>query len=98
MIPLAKLAKLSPKHRLRKAALVLGEVERSLMAAGEAEASGLRRYARDMAALLCGEGGASSGLPALKFARALLEAPDSGFLRALDALRHELLSRTGQAP
>ena len=31
MIPLAKLAKLSPRHRMRKAALVLGEAERELL-------------------------------------------------------------------
>jgi RNA methyltransferase, TrmH family len=33
MIPLDKLAKLSPVHRMRKTALVLGELERELMAA-----------------------------------------------------------------
>ncbi len=97
MIPLAKLAKLSPNHRLRKAALVLGEVERSLMAADSGEgAERLKRYAREMAALL--EGAGSEGPPALKAARALRDASENSFLRALDALRHELLSLTGQAP
>ena len=97
MIPLDKLAKLSPTHRLRKAALVLGEVERGLLASGAGEgADSLRRYARSLAALL--EGPSSADQPALTAARELREAPDSGFLRALDALRHELFSRTGHAP
>jgi len=97
MIPLAKLAKLSPNHRLRKAALVLGEVERSLMASDSGDAAdSLKRYARGMAALL--DGASADGPVALRKARALYDAPEDAFLRALDALRHELLSLTGQAP
>jgi RNA methyltransferase, TrmH family len=96
MIPVPKLAKLAPRHRLRKAALVLGEVERRLMApTPPEEAERLRRYAADVAALL---EGADSPAPARGAAGALRAAEGSGFLRALDALRHTLLAQTGQAP
>lgn len=95
MIPLAKLAKLSPNHRLRKAALALGAIERSLMLSGSgAEADTLKCYARELAALLEG----TEGTRGLEAARALRDARDDGFVRAVDALRHELLTRTGQAP
>jgi TrmH family RNA methyltransferase len=106
MIPLEKLAKLSPRHRLRKAALVLGEVERELMSlspAGKAEAAA--RYARGLADLLSRE--ADAPAPLRLAAQALREADQAprgdaeaqaGFLRALDALRHALLAQTGQAP
>jgi RNA methyltransferase, TrmH family len=63
MIPLNKLAKLSPKHRMRKAALVLGELERSLLegrpsleAPEHASDEELRRWASGLAELLAGEG------------------------------------------
>jgi len=101
VIPLVKLAKLSPRHRLRKAALVLGEIERTLMAGPEAEnAVELRRYASSLAALLAGD---EEALPSTRRAAEPLTAATGAltpaeFLRALDSFRHELLARTGQAP
>jgi RNA methyltransferase, TrmH family len=101
VIPLDKLAKLSRRHRLRKAALVLGEVERELMARHEHPGVDPRgRYAKAVAGLLAGD--PESPPTVLRAAGALRALPDevegAPFLRSLDALRHALISQTGQAP
>jgi RNA methyltransferase, TrmH family len=101
VIPLDKLAKLSPRHRLRKAALALGEIERELMARPEGpDAVSRRRRAGDLAALLAGDPGTPPRV--LLAAGALRALPEAAagtvFLRSLDALRHALISQTGQAP
>jgi len=111
MIPLSKLAKLAPRHRMRKAALVLEEVER-LALAGEGggnrpDEGELRRWASGLAGLLSED--AATPEPVKAAAGALdkvagspgedLGAPGpSGLVRAVDALRHALLGATGQAP
>jgi TrmH family RNA methyltransferase len=101
MIPIDKLAKLAPRHRMRKAALVLRELERGLMLSPEGE-EGLEAYARALANLLAS---AAEAPEELRDAAALLaseQRPGAGdradFLRAVDGLRHALLSATGQAP
>jgi RNA methyltransferase, TrmH family len=101
VIPVDKLARLSPRHRMRKAALVLGEVERELMAGREPSGLDPRgRYARDLAALLAGD--PETPPPVLRAAGALRSLPEeadgAAFLRSLDALRHALIAQTGQAP
>jgi len=102
MIPLNKLAKLAPRHRMRKAALVLGQVERELMraaAGAQAEADGaaaLERYAAALGSLIAAEAEAPEAARSLAAALAAAEGP--GLLRAVDALRHELLAVSGQAP
>ncbi len=107
MIPLAKLAKLSPNHRFRKAALVLGGIERTLLAraenpvilAGE-EAERLDRYIRELSGFLARDRDAPESVRAAA-SSLLLTAdaePATAALRDIDRLRHTLLSHTGQAP
>jgi RNA methyltransferase, TrmH family len=93
MIPIPKLAKLAPRHRMRKAALVLGELERSMLSqAGDLEI----RYVRSLAALVASTPEITPrALADAKFLEACCEAE---ILRAIDRLRHALLSATGQAP
>ncbi|HRY73193.1 MAG TPA: hypothetical protein P5165_08210, partial [Spirochaetia bacterium] len=60
MIPLAKLARLHPRHRLRKAALVLSEVERRLrapypLAGQEADRAAAESYAAALCAYLAAD-------------------------------------------
>ncbi|HTX71313.1 MAG TPA: TrmH family RNA methyltransferase [Rectinemataceae bacterium] len=103
MIPLEKLAKLSPRHRLRKTALVLEAAERQLLADPSAAAT-LAGYLRGLAGLL-GADAASAESPqrlagsaeALEHAAAAGE-PSGALVRAVDALRHAALAETGQAP
>jgi RNA methyltransferase, TrmH family len=102
MIPLNKLAKLSPKHRMRKAALALGDLERQLLGRTEIIENGeLFRWARGLAALFTDEKEAPD--PVRSAAAALHGKsepgiPDEELIRAIDSLRHALLSATGQAP
>jgi TrmH family RNA methyltransferase len=104
MIPISKLAKLSPRHRMRKAALVLGEVERELLGdrSGPAEKGyPLSTYLLALSKLLSEE--KETGASVLAAATALCAACGTAFeagvvLRAVDALRHALLLATGQAP
>lgn len=97
MIPLAKLAKLAPRHRMRKIALVLGELEMSLMGTDPDPAA--IRYALGLAKLLIAE---KEGPEAPRAAALGLAAACEGaipqLVRAVDALRHALLRTTGQAP
>lgn len=79
---------------MRKAALVLGEVERELMRG--AAPPELGAYASKLGALLSAEPEAPE--PLRDLAAALAAAGESGTLRAVDALRHALLAATGQAP
>ena len=110
MIPAQKLAKLSPRHRMRKAALVLGEVERGLLRGGR-EAEGLEEYAAQLAGLFSGLAEAEAEteaearlLGAVREAAACLATAGPGgpsgpgLIRAVDRLRHALLAATGQAP
>ncbi len=94
MIPLAKLAKLAPRHRMRKSALVLGELERELMRTGPSPA--LAAYAAGMGRLLAALPEAPA--PARDSAAALAGTGECGLLRAVDSLRHALLAATGQSP
>ncbi|HUW41914.1 MAG TPA: TrmH family RNA methyltransferase [Rectinemataceae bacterium] len=121
MIPVEKLAKLSPRHRMRKAALVLGELERGLLRGGvdlEAAAAYARRLGAlvgEDASLERGFGPAAAppgaaaplgvaappGSAAVEAAAGALSrssAEGGALLRAVDALRHALLTATGQAP
>ncbi|MGO8695506.1 MAG: TrmH family RNA methyltransferase [Rectinemataceae bacterium] len=97
MIPIERLAKLSPRHRMRKAALVLGEIERSLLREGD-DAESVGDYARRLGGLVAAD--SETEAAALRQARELVLAPSEGgaLLRAVDALRHALLAATGQAP
>jgi RNA methyltransferase, TrmH family len=98
MIPLAKLAKLSPLHRLRKAALVLGEVERKLLShPGPEDESRFRAYAADLAALVAGDLESAAARTSAEALRGNATTPEL-FLRSLDGLRHALLAQSGQAP
>jgi RNA methyltransferase, TrmH family len=98
MIPLAKLAKLSPRHRLRKAALVLGEIERKLLShPGPEDARRFSAYAADLAALVAGDLESAAARTSAEDLRGNATKPEP-FLRALDGLRHALLAQTGQAP
>jgi RNA methyltransferase, TrmH family len=106
MIPLSKLAKLSPRHRMRKSALVLGELERQLLAGAEGlGGEELSSWASGLAALLGKESEAPE--PVRSTAAAFRAAAEGEFrtgasgtelLRAVDRLRHALLAATGQAP
>lgn len=102
MIPLNKLAKLAPQHRMRKAALVLGEVEGQLMRG--AASSELEGYAIRLGSLVSAEAEAPDSVRALALALAAVgeggfaEPEEPRLLRAVDALRHALISATGQAP
>jgi TrmH family RNA methyltransferase len=104
MIPISKLAKLSPRHRMRKAALVLGEAERELLGDRGAPPRGgsqLGPYLMALTRLLAAENetGATVRSAALALAAACDATPEAGgLLRAVDALRHALLLATGQAP
>ena len=97
MIPIAKLAKLAPRHRMRKAALVLGELERGLMALPEAARSGIEAYAHELGAAMAALPEAPREVRAAAGALLGAEAGEA-LVRAVDALRHALLAATGQAP
>jgi TrmH family RNA methyltransferase len=98
MIPLDKLAKLSPAHRMRKTALVLGELERSLLSgADEAQLRALSPWAEGLAELLS-RGDFPQGVRDAAAALKAAAAEGSEPLRAVDSLRHALLAATGQAP
>ena len=98
MISISKLAKLAPRHRMRKAALVLGEVERDLLAHPEAgEGDGpTARFTADLASILVGEEESPDAVRAAAFA--LRGAKGRELVRTVDELRHALLAATGQAP
>jgi TrmH family RNA methyltransferase len=115
VIPLDKLAKLSPKHRMRKTALVLGELERDLLAGGgvgarfliglaalfEAEEEApeaLRAAAADLGRIASDAGIACDAGVASDAGVEGTELPPEDWIRAVDALRHALLSASGQAP
>jgi RNA methyltransferase, TrmH family len=108
VIPVRKLAKLSPTHRMRKAALVLGDVERQLLARTEgSDDEALSPWASQLAALFTEEGEAPesvrSAAAALRMATETgpseADHPaETGLIRAIDALRHALFAATGQAP
>jgi len=104
MIPIQKLARLSPRHSMRKMALVLHALERELLAgphpAGKGEAEpGISSYLSALAGLLLKEAEAPEAVreAAARLASAAAP-PGAGLLRALDGLRHSLLRATGQAP
>lgn len=82
---------------MRKCALVLQEVEREFLEEPEAASGPAGRYARDLGALMA----ATKDAPeAVVTAARCLEAcgDESTLLRAVDALRHTLLTASGQAP
>lgn len=89
-----RLRKLSPSHRLRKAALLLTEEERELLAAGDLSRGSPR--ARAIAALLAAL--PETPAPTRALAEALAKATGDAELRAIDALRHELYRQGGQSP
>ncbi len=93
-----RLAKLSPLHRLRKAALLLEGCERELIAAGrvgDANRAALDR-SRRIAEVIRALGEAPQSVDAA--ARDLLSASlDEGALRAMDRLRHALFQAGGQS-
>jgi RNA methyltransferase, TrmH family len=99
VIPINKLAKLSPRHRMRKCALVLQELERQFLTEPEAGEGALGSYSADIGKLISGLDEAPK---AVQFAALSLAACGTSrgteLLRAVDALRHELLKATGQAP
>ena len=108
MIPPWKLTKLHPRQRLRKAALLLQEVEAALRAARDpgllpAAAEALS-YAVSLAAFLAGDAELPPGIraAAASFSAPLADrscVPDGPeALRAVNSLRHLLLQESGQAP
>jgi TrmH family RNA methyltransferase len=112
MIPVGKLAKLSPRHRMRKMALVLGEVERDLLGRREAEPdTSFARYGIDLTRLLLSDKDASAAVrsAATSLSGACERLAGSGepsraplareeLVRAVDSLRYALIAATGQAP
>jgi TrmH family RNA methyltransferase len=103
MIPIEKLAKLAPRHRMRKAALVLGEVERGLIAHPETGIGGgtSARFLLDLAELLAAEKESPEIVRAAALALGAALGPKLAAeepVRAVDRLRHALLAATGQAP
>jgi TrmH family RNA methyltransferase len=92
-----RLGKLGPRHRLRKVALLLEEVERELLAspATPARLDYARRLARVLAAFP-DTPASLAGLAREFAASGPVEA--SASLRALDRLRHALIAEAGQAP
>lgn len=112
MIPVGKLARLSPRHRMRKAALVLSEIERGLLGHRgiEPEVS-LFRYGLELSRLLLSDAVAGEAVrtaaaalaeactPPAELAEAMPRlAAGSELARRVDSLRHALLAATGQAP
>jgi TrmH family RNA methyltransferase len=100
MIPLAKLAKLSSAHRMRKAAISLTALQRELMAGDVSRAA----YAIDLSRFFASDGSAplsvrDAGRAAHESAGDRLRDPGGlvSFIRRLDVLRHELMSAGGQA-
>ncbi|MBL8966921.1 MAG: TrmH family RNA methyltransferase [Spirochaetaceae bacterium] len=111
MIPVLKLAKLHPRHRLRKAALVLAEAERRLRSAEAADAPELGAYVASLAAFFAADADTAPELRARAdrippLARALSagaaapgdRAAVGALVRAVDDFRHALIRETGQAP
>jgi TrmH family RNA methyltransferase len=99
MIPINKLAKLSPRHRMRKCALVLQELEAAILAEPEAGEGPLGTYAAAIGKLIAGLDEAPKAVQAAaKRLEACGAVGGQELLRAVDALRHELLKATGQAP
>jgi RNA methyltransferase, TrmH family len=106
MIPINKLAKLAPRHRMRKCALLLGEVERDLLAHPEAGAGGApgARFLIELAGLFAGEREAPETVRAAAGDLAAAVDPRdhdpdrSRLIRAVDMLRHAMFAATGQAP
>lgn len=107
MIPPYKLSKLHPRQRVRKAALLLQEVEGILRrdeavpavpAPASMQASGALAYAITLARFLAGD----AELPAAVREAATAfpgSCPDaSAAIRAVNSLRHGLLRESGQAP
>jgi len=88
-----RLRKLSPSHRLRKAALLLTEDERELLAAGAVSRGSPR--AKAIAAVLSAL--PETPAPTRALAEALTRASGEAELRAIDALRHELYRQGGQS-
>ena len=103
MIPLQKLSKLAPRHRMRKIALVLGEVERLLLAQKGLEFDpSMAAYSLGLCGLLVDEkeaaGTVAEAARRLAAVASACAGEGEGLLRAVDALRHSLLAATGQAP
>jgi TrmH family RNA methyltransferase len=112
MISPEKLAKLAPRHRMRKMALVLGDVERRLLAFPEGSAEGtasmasLVRHTLALARLIMAEKESPEALRKAAIALGgVCEGAAAGtvpvreeLVRAVDSLRHALLAATGQAP
>ncbi len=107
MIPLARLLAIRGSSRLRKAAVVLASIERSLLS-GEADGTTME-YLGALARALPGDAGipgpcasAARELGSLLAAREAGSLPGAGsdpeLLRALDRLRHLLMAGTGQRP
>jgi TrmH family RNA methyltransferase len=102
MISLQKLEKLSPRHRLRKSLLVLGELERRALREGGEGRSVLESTSRAILALaefLAADSLAPDEIR--KAAKDLVDPPGLAadpFLRGLNKLRHTLIAATGQAP
>jgi RNA methyltransferase, TrmH family len=95
MIPLSKLAKLAPKHRMRKTALVLGELERELLSGQAIDPGALSSWISGLAELLTREEDCPQ---AVRLAAAALGTVPSDLIRSIHDLRHSLLAATGQAP
>jgi TrmH family RNA methyltransferase len=106
MIPINKLAKLAPRHRMRKCALVLGEVERELLVHPETGEGGapIARFLAELAPLLAGEKDAPETVRTAAADLASAGGPrnvdreGAELVRKVDTLRHALLAATGQAP
>lgn len=100
MIPPYKLAKLHPRQRLRKAALLLQEVEGILRRdLGSPQAAQALAYALSLARFLEGDAEQPEAVREAASAFPAARDPDAeAAIRAVNSLRHCLLRESGQAP
>jgi TrmH family RNA methyltransferase len=111
--PLA-LAKLHPKHRLRKASLLLEEAERGMRSSNPHASLAASDYASTLAGFLAADGDAPEEVRKLAASARAILTPSAGSetvpeprvgasadveaIRAVNGLRHLLLRVSGQAP
>ncbi len=100
------LGKLNPRHRLRKASLILHEVEAGIRGHDREASRRAADYGRSIAAFLAADPDspgrvvmlARAYIEASGFPASSGEAVEEGEIRALNALRHHLLRESGQSP
>jgi TrmH family RNA methyltransferase len=103
VIPPRKLARLHPKQRVRKAAILFQDAERGMRLPDASAARLAADYALALAAYLAADAELPEAVRASAASAAELPGtgqggPDAALLRAVNLLRHLLLRESGQAP